>query len=78
MRDNSGQGESKNNNHDPTLRDHEGKRGPAQQSGRMQEGGDSFDIARNAEVRGEKPSPGDRERGEGGVNDPSPPIDIDG
>lgn len=27
MRDNSGQGESKNNNHDPTLRDKERARG---------------------------------------------------
>ena len=33
MRTNSGQGDSTNNNLDPTLRDHEGKRGPAQQSG---------------------------------------------
>ena len=32
MRTNSGAGESKNNNHDPTLRDHEGKKGPAQRS----------------------------------------------
>lgn len=32
MRTNSGAGEGKNNNHDSTLRDHEGKRGPAQQS----------------------------------------------
>ena len=30
MRTNSGAGEAKNNNHDPTLRDHEGKKGPAQ------------------------------------------------
>ena len=30
MRTNSGSGESKNNNHDPTLRDHEGGKGPAQ------------------------------------------------
>lgn len=32
MRVNSGEGESTNNNLDPTLRDHEGKKGPAQQS----------------------------------------------
>jgi hypothetical protein len=32
MRTNSGAGEAKNNNHDPTLRDHEGKKGPAQRS----------------------------------------------
>jgi len=30
MRTNSGSGESKNNNHDPTLRDHEGSKGPVQ------------------------------------------------
>ena len=30
MRTNSGAGEAKNNNHDPTLRDHEGGKGPAQ------------------------------------------------
>jgi hypothetical protein len=30
MRSNSGDGKAKNNNHDPTLRDHEGSRGPAQ------------------------------------------------
>jgi hypothetical protein len=29
MRTNSGAGEAKNNNHDPTLRDHEGGKGPA-------------------------------------------------
>ena len=30
MRTNSGAGEAKNNNHDPTLRDHEGSKGPAE------------------------------------------------
>jgi hypothetical protein len=30
MRTNSGDGKAKNNNHDPTLRDHEGGKGPAQ------------------------------------------------
>jgi hypothetical protein len=30
MRSNSGAGEAKNNNHDPTLKEHEGKKGPAQ------------------------------------------------
>jgi len=30
MRDNSGAGEATNNNHDPTLKEHEGKKGPAQ------------------------------------------------
>ena len=32
MRVNSGEGDSTNNNLDPTLRDHEGKKGPAQRS----------------------------------------------
>ncbi|WP_294172064.1 hypothetical protein [uncultured Sphingomonas sp.] len=32
MRTNSGAGEAKNNNHDPILRDREGKKGPAQKS----------------------------------------------
>jgi hypothetical protein len=32
MRTNSAAGEAKNNNHDPTLRDHEGGKGPAQTS----------------------------------------------
>ena len=32
MRVNSGHGDSTNNNRDPTLRDHEGKKGPAQRS----------------------------------------------
>lgn len=32
MRTNSGNGEAKNNNHDPTLKEHEGGQGPAQTS----------------------------------------------
>ena len=77
MRDNSGQGKSQNNNHDPTLRDLEGKEGPAQQGGRMMEGGADFDIAGNAKLRGEKASPGERDRGEGASSDPAPAIDND-
>ena len=30
MQDNSGAGKAKNNNHDPTLKEHEGGKGPAQ------------------------------------------------
>ena len=37
MRTNSGAGDGKNNNHDPTLRDHEGSKGPAQTALRDQE-----------------------------------------
>ena len=33
MRTNSGAGEAKNNDHDHSLRDHEGSKGPAQRSG---------------------------------------------
>ncbi|MFN3726209.1 MAG: hypothetical protein ACK4SZ_07885 [Allosphingosinicella sp.] len=64
MRDNSGQGESKNNMRDPTMRDHEGGKGPALQSATMQERGSAFDITGNAKERGEDPSPGNRDRGE--------------
>jgi hypothetical protein len=32
MRDNSGAGEATNNNGDPTLKEHEGAKGPAQTS----------------------------------------------
>jgi len=75
MRDNSGQGKSKNNMRDPTMRDHEGSEGPAQQSAKMQEGGSAFDIAGNARVRGEDPSPNDRARGETSSADPAPAVD---
>ena len=37
MRTNSGTGNAKNNNHDPTLRDHEGSKGPAQTAFRNRE-----------------------------------------
>ena len=30
MKDNSGAGKAKNNNHDPTLKEHAGGKGPAQ------------------------------------------------
>lgn len=38
--------------------------------------GDEFAIAGNAEVRGEDPSPDDRDRGETSIKDPARPIDI--
>ena len=37
MRTNSGAGEAKNNNHDPTLKEHEGGKGPAQTAIKDQE-----------------------------------------
>ena len=75
MRDNSADTKGKNNMRDPTVRDHEGSEGPAQQSGKAQEGGSAFDIAGNAEERGEKASPGDRDRGEKSNADPETAID---
>ncbi len=75
MRDNSANAKAKNNMRDPTVRDPEGGEGPAQQSGRMQEGGSAFDIAGNALERGEKPSPGNRARGETSSADPAAPVD---
>ena len=75
MRDNSGQGESKHNMRDPTVRDHEGSEGPAQQSAKMQEGGSAFDIAGNAKARGDDPSPADRDRGATRSADPEAAVD---
>jgi hypothetical protein len=49
MRVNSGQGDSTNNNLDPTLRDHEGKKGPAQRSA-------NFDQKDDEEGRPKPPS----------------------
>lgn len=75
MRDDSGSGKSKNNMRDPTMRDHEGGKGPAQKSAGMQEGGAPFDIAGNVKERGEDPSPDDRARGETSGKEPAAPID---
>jgi hypothetical protein len=75
MRDNSTDAKGKNNMRDPTMRDHEGGKGPAQQSAKMQEGGSAFDIAGNAKERGEKPSPSDRARGETSSADPEAAVD---
>ncbi len=74
MRDNSGQGKSKNNLRDPTLKEHEaagGRQAPREASG------EEAIIGRNARERGENPSPDDRKRGETSVADPAAPVDID-
>jgi hypothetical protein len=36
-----------------------------------------YEIAGNAELKGEKASPGDRARGESSSADPAPPVDLD-
>jgi hypothetical protein len=77
MRDNSGSGKSKNNNHDPTLEEHRGQGGPGARGGDFTEGA-PFDIAGNARVRGEDPSPDDRARGETSSKEPAPPVDTGG
>ncbi|WP_343519993.1 hypothetical protein [Sphingomonas sp.] len=72
MRDNSGQGKSNNNLHDPTLKEHEaeaGHRAPLPQPG------EDAKIAGNASERGEDPSPDDRERGETSDADHAAPLD---
>lgn len=73
---NSGSGKGTNNNLDPTLKEHEGKKGPAQRSAQMTEG-PPFDIAGNARLKGEDPSPDDRARGETSSKEPAAPVDID-
>ena len=75
MRDNSADAKAKNNMRDPTVRDHEGSTGPAQQSSKMQEGGADFDIPGNVKERGEDPSPDDRDRGETSSKDRAVPLD---
>ena len=75
MRDNSADAKGKNNMRDPTVRDHEGLEGPAQQSATMQEGGSALDIAGNAKERGEDPSPGNRDRGETSSADRETAVD---
>lgn len=67
MRSNSGGGKGNNNNLDPTLRDHEGKSGPAQTSATA--GQEPRDPTGNARRRGEDPSPDDRARGETASSD---------
>ena len=72
MRTNSGSGKSKNNLHDPTLKEHEaqgGYRAPHPVPG------DEAAIGGNARRRGEDPSPDDRARGETSVADKAPAID---
>lgn len=74
MRDNSGSGKSKNNNRDPTLKEHVGQGGTGRKGQDFTEGMD-FDVARNATVRGEKPSPSGRRRGETAMSEPAPATD---
>ncbi len=59
------------------MRDHEGGKGPAQQSAGMVRGenGAAFDIAGNVTEHGEDPSPGDRARGETSRKEPASPVD---
>lgn len=75
MRSNSGSGKSKNNLHDPTVRDNEGKGGTGREGQDFTEGS-AFDIGGNAKVRGEKPSPSDRGRGETSSTEPGAPVDV--
>jgi hypothetical protein len=74
MRDNSGQGDSKNNLRDPTLKEHEAQGGHKPQHGVP---GAEATISGNARERGEDPSPDDRARGETSVADPAAPIDAE-
>lgn len=76
MRENSGQGEATNNMRDPTMRDHEGGKGPAQDSARGPDG-NRTDIAGNVREHGEDPSPDNRARGETSGAERAPPVDID-
>jgi len=71
MGDNSGQGKSSNNLHDPTLRDHatEGRhRAPKPLPG------EEATIGGNARDRGEDPSPSSRKRGETSIANQSREI----
>lgn len=73
MRDNSGQGKSKNNLRDPTLKEHEeaGGHQPA-----VEVPGEEAVIGRNAREHGDDPSPDDRKRGETSIADRAPPVDA--
>ena len=74
MRENSGKGESTNNNLDPTLKEHEAEGGHRPPSATP---GEEAVIGANARRRGEDPSPGDRERGETSVADAAAEADTD-
>lgn len=69
MRTNSGSGKSKNNLHDPTLKelDAQGGRRPARAVP-----AEEAAIGGNARRRGEDPSPDNRARGETSVADKAP------
>lgn len=66
MRDNSGSGKAKNNNRDPTLKEHEAEGGhkPVRQPS-----GEEASIGGNVRRRGEDPSPDDRKRSETAASD---------
>jgi hypothetical protein len=71
MKDNSGQGDSKNNLRDPTLKEHVTEGIPQQRKGDFTSGADADEIVGNARERGEDPSPSSRARGETSTaNDP--------
>ena len=76
MRDNSGLGKSKSELRDPTMRDHEGSKGPAQQSGGRPED-NRTDLTGNVRAKGQDPSPDDRARGEVSDKEDAAPVDID-
>ncbi len=69
MKDNSGQGDSKNNLRDPTLKDHETETVPQQRKGDFTSGADAAEMVGNAKERGEHPSPSGRVRGETSIAD---------
>jgi hypothetical protein len=76
MRENSGSGKGKNNERDPTLEEHAGTgKGPAQRSAILDQQPPD-DIAGNVRLKGEDPSPDDRERGETSSKDPVAPTDA--
>jgi len=75
MKDNSGSGKGKNNNLDPTLSEHAGRKGPAQRSALLDQQAPG-DIAGNVRLKGEDPSPDDRARGETSSKDPAAPVDL--
>jgi hypothetical protein len=75
MKDNSGSGKAKNNNHDVTLDEHAGGKGPAQRSAMLDQQAPG-DIAGNVRLKGEDPSPDDRDRGETSSKDRAAPVDL--
>jgi len=79
MKDNSGKGKAQNNMRDPTL-DEQQRKGSLESRGDFTEGA-PFDIAGNANVRGEHASPSHRTRGETSASDAThhrPGADAEG